>query len=366
MNTILVSNIPAPYREPVYEAVAKDLAGFMVLYCQPVEPDRQWKFLLGNYPMKFLKGTAFTYNRIYSHHVHWNPGIWAELNRLDPAVVITNGYNPSHLVAFLWARFKGRKHVAMTDGWLKSEEHLTFAHRALRWFILSQTAAFIGASNRSLELLQHYGAKVQQCFLSYLCGNNDQFPQKPNPGQSRPYDLMFSGQFIERKMPFFFCEVAELLKKQRGRLRVLLIGDGPLREETLARLAAAGVEYDYPGFLSQEELPARYASAKIFLFPTLQECWGVVVNEACAAGTPVITCDNTAVDGELIDHEVTGLVLPLDAQTWAHEADKLLTDPDVWTRLSLAARERVGAYTYSSAAKGIVAAIRFVENVSFR
>lgn len=360
MRTVLVSNIPAPYREPVYEAVARRLGEvFTVLYCQALEPDRTWKFPLGDYPKLFLKGKSFSYHRIYDHYVHWNTGVWKELGKLDPQLVITNGYNPTHLAAFFWARKHKRPHIAMTDGWLKSEEHLSFLHRLLRRFVLGRSAAFIGASHRSLELFRHYGAREEACFTSELCGNNALF--QPIPFAERPFDIMFSGQFIERKMPFFFCEVAQRIKEQRGQVRALLIGDGPLRAEALRRLEAAGVEYEYPGFLSQEELPARYASAKLFLFPTLQECWGVVVNEVCAAGTPVMTCDNTAVVGELVRDGENGCVLPLDCNAWVSAACQLLEAESSWTMFSRRSVEIVGSYTYEKAAQGILDALHFLE-----
>lgn len=358
MKAVLVSNIPAPYREPVYEAVAQAMPGeFGVLYCQPIEPDRAWKFPLGDYPKIFLEGRSFTYHRIYAHHVHWNPGIWRELDRLDPQVVVTNGYNPSHLLSFLWTVVRGRRHVAMTDGWLRSEEHLSFAHRLLRRLVIGRSKACLGASDRSVELLRHYGARPGNCFLSWLCGDNARFAALPQDDE-RPFDLLFSGQFIERKMPGFFVEVARLLHANRPGLRLLLLGDGPLRESTLASLREAGIDFEAPGFLGQEELPSRYASARLFLFPTLQECWGVVANEACAAGTPVVTCDNTAVDGELVVHGENGLVLPLDAQEWAREVGALLDDVPRRELFSRRSRERVAPYTYAAAAEGIVAALQ--------
>lgn len=358
VNSVLVSNIPAPYREPVFEEVSLQLAGnFSVFYCQQVEPDRKWTFRLGAYQRVFLIGKTFTYNRIYAHHVHLNLSVWKELSRVDPQVVITNGYNPTHLLAMIWTILHRRVHVAMTDGWLKSEEHLSFVHRLIRKVVLRRTSAFIGASNKSRAFFCAYGASDVACFTSQLCGNNEAFLAEK--GDDRTYDIMFSGQFIARKMPAFFCEVAKKLKYKRGSLRVLLIGDGPLRTKVLETLRLHGIDYNYPGFLSQEELPAQYALAKLFLFPTLQECWGVVVNEACAAGTPVITCDNTAVDGELVFDGFNGRVLPLNAQIWADAADQLLNDKERWALFSKRSRQIVAPFTYHHAAQGIVDAVQF-------
>ncbi len=258
---VLITNIPAPYREPVYEAVSRKFPEkFTVFYCQTLEKDRQWTLPTGGggYPKIFLPGRSFTYYRIYMHHVHWNQGVWRELNRQDPALVITNGYNPTHLIGFVWALVKRRPHVAMTDGWLRSEEHLSFAHRWLRRFVLGRSMAFIGASQRSLELFQRYGAPASACFQSHLCGNNTAFfAQGYRALAERPCDLMFSGQFIDRKMPDFFCEVARLVKQRRGMLKVLLIGDGPLRDQTLRTLTEMGIEVDTCG---TSELAARLAT----------------------------------------------------------------------------------------------------------
>ncbi|WP_293996586.1 glycosyltransferase family 4 protein [Sphaerotilus sp.] len=359
----LISNMPAPYREPVFEEVARHYRdNFTVLYCKRIEKDRQWQVQIGKYSHVFLPGWSFTYYRVYLHHVHWNHGVWRALNRQDPAVVITNGFNPSHLMGFLWAIAKGRTHVAMTDGWLKSEEHLTPLHRWLRRVVFRKTSAFIGASRRSLEMFQSYGAPVDACFQSHLCGDNAAFFPHGGALADRPYDLMFSGQFIDRKMPDFFCEVARLVQQRRGTLKVLLIGDGPLRAQTLQTLSDLGIAHDCPGFLSQAELPARYASAKLFLFPTRQECWGVVVNEACAAGTPVITCDNSAVDGELVQEGVNGRVLPLEAAQWAQAALALLDDEAQWSAYSRASRETVAPYTHQNAGQGIVQALQHVSS----
>jgi glycosyltransferase involved in cell wall biosynthesis len=361
LTTVLISNIPAPYREPVYETVANELPdAFTVLYCNELEKDRQWKFPPGKYPKVFLAGKSFSAQGVHLHHIHWNSEVWRQLNRLDPALVITNGYSPTHLAAFLWARVHRRPHAAMTDGWRQSEASLSEVHRWVRRVVLKRSVAFIGASFRSLELFQDYGASPDQCFQSHLCCNNDAFLRQDRAFADRPFDLMFSAQFIDLKMPDFFCEVARLIKLKRGAARVLMLGDGPLRHSIMQKLTEFGIAHDCPGYMSQESLPAYYARAKMLLFPTRQECWGVVVNEACAAGTPVMTCGNTAVDGELVVDGVNGHVLPLDPKLWAEAALALLEDAPRWTQFSQASREMVSAYTYTKAAHGLVDAVHSV------
>lgn len=66
--------------------------------------------------------------------------------------------------------------------------------------------------------------------------------------------------------------------------RLLFVGDGPAR----AALQAASPEHLYAGMRSGEDLAAHYASADLFLFPSLTETFGNVTTEALASGLPVV------------------------------------------------------------------------------
>jgi glycosyltransferase involved in cell wall biosynthesis len=355
VNVVCVTAIPAPYREKIYQAVSRRRNGdFHVIYCHKREPNRLWDVELGTYSRSFLRESFFSLRDVY---VHINFDIWTELNRLDPKLVITTGYNPTFLIAFFWCLIKGRKHIPFTDGWLKSEEHLTQIHFLARKLIFRQSAAFIGASRHSLDLFRHYGCAEQALFQSHLCVDNEYF--KGFLGSKRNYDVLFSGQFIKRKMPLFFAKVVRLLKIKKPDLRVLLLGDGPDREALLEAMRTADIDFTYAGYVSQAKLPAYYASAKLLLFPSLQDPWGVVANEACAAGVPVITCPNAGVADDLILHGYNGFVVELDAESWRDHALQLLNDDAKWNAFSVNALKKVQDYNYDVAAQGILKAIEF-------
>ena len=87
--------------------------------------------------------------------------------------------------------------------------------------------------------------------------------------------------------------------------------------------------------------------------------WGVVANEACAAGIPVITCPNAGVADDLILHGYNGFVLELDAAVWCQHVWKLLADRALLDAFSQNALTKVHGYNYEVAAQGIVAALKF-------
>ena len=115
----------------------------------------------------------------------------------------------------------------------------------------------------------------------------------------------------------------------------------------------------FAGYVSQEQLPKYYGDSKTFLFPTQNDPWGIVANEACASGTPVVTCENAGVAGELVKDGYDGYVLPLDVQSWVCVINELLDNPDDWQRLSNNALLEVEKYNFNAAANGILKACKY-------
>lgn len=357
----MVTNIPAPYREKVHELVNKELDGYHVIYCQDREINRKWEFPFGDYPRTFLKKRVINYK---GNSIHINPDVWSALNAINPDIVITCGFNPTFLMAFLWCVLKKKKHICMNDGWLKSEDKLSLFHKMIRKYVFYASDAFIGASNHSLDLYRFYNCPEEMLFKSLLCVDNEYF--KRHIEEEKKYDVMFSGQFIDRKMPRFFCCVVKKIKEKKKDCSVLILGSGPQKNEFLGQLNKFGIDYYYPGFVQQNDLPNYYASAKLFLFPTLNDPWGVVANEACAAGVPVITCENAGVANDLILNGQNGFILPLKSDIWADACFKLLNNKTLYKRFSKEAMSRVQQYNFDVAATGIIDAVKYVSEKSAR
>ena len=350
ISVVLITNIPAPYREKLHELIAKEYQNnYTVIYCAESEADRQWKFELGNYKKIFL-------SKFNKTSIHNNRKIWGELNKLNPDVVITDGFYPTMLYAFTWSLLRRKKHLVFTDGTLRSENRLTIIHKIVRKIVFSQTTAFIGVSEGSRALYKKYDIEKDRFFRSYLCVDNSQFVKLPFA--EKEYDLMFSGRFIDLKLPFFFIEIAKQVKERLGYCRVLILGSGVLKEEIFLKLEEYGIEYEYPGFVETNSLPGYFAKAKIFLFPTQNDTWGVVANEAMAAGLPVITCNDAGVAHDLVIHDQTGYVLPINKDIWSEKIVDILKDQNLYERLSANAWQHVQKYNFHNAANGVTQAIR--------
>lgn len=358
IRTAIVTNMPAPYRVPVFEGLAAtEGIDLKVFFCTGVEPDRAWSVGPLAFAHEFLRERMFAWRGRY---IHANFDVWRRLAAFAPGVVITTGFNPSHLLAWHYALGHEAGHVAMTDGTPDWEARLGWLHRHVRRLVYRRTRAFVGASDKSLALFRGYGAAGSALYRSALCVDNAAFAAAAAGASTREFDFIFCGQFIARKMPLFAIDVAASVAARMGRrVRLLMVGAGPLEQRARDAGAARSAELDcvFTGFAAQGELPFHYARAQVLLFPTAGDAWGVVVNEACAAGLPVIVSPQAGAAGELVRDGENGHVLGLDASAWADAAAALLFDSALLARMSASSLALVATYTPARAAAGLAAAV---------
>jgi alpha-1,3-rhamnosyl/mannosyltransferase len=134
----------------------------------------------------------------------------------------------------------------------------------------------------------------------------------------------------------------------RRRFPLVLAGAAGWRSaETHARIVRAQSEdwLRYLGFVSQDELPRLYAGARLFVYPSLYEGFGLPVLEAMASGTPVITSNVSSLP------EVVGgaarLVEPQDVDSIRAALEDVLQDDDWRGAASAAGLVRAASFTWS-------------------
>lgn len=350
----LVVNEPPPYRIPVFNRIAAQAGVHLqVIFCCRREPNRRWDLPQMAFSHVFLRERITT---VDGRYIHNNPDVFLALTRFAPDVVVGNGFNPTHLYAMAWCALRRRPYVPMTDGTLRSEQALSWIHLAVRRFVYRRALAFIAASVGGIALYRDYGVPAERCYLSCLCIDNQRY-QPAQPAPARTHDFIFCARLEPGKNPAFAIEVAARCAQRLGRrTRLLFVGSGSLEAE-LYRIAAAAIEHvdvSFHGFANQAELPRLYQSAQLFLFPTLADVWGVVANEACAAGLPVLVSPHAGVANELIVDGQNGFVLPLNSDAWVEAAVALLADEARCAAYGERALLKVAPYGFGQAAQGIL------------
>ena len=106
---------------------------------------------------------------------------------------------------------------------------------------------------------------------------------------------MFSGKLIPRKRPLDLATAARYLPE---RVNILFVGDGSIADEVRAVTpVGTGV---VTGFVNQSELPSYYHAADLLILPSEDEPWGLVVNEAMAAGVLPVVSDRVGAAPDLV------------------------------------------------------------------
>lgn len=353
---VLVTNAPAPYRVPALALLARNPdISLNVIYCTHSHIDKTLDTNEHGFESYFLTKPYYAFERRF---IHIDIGVIKLLRELRPDVVITTGYIPTFLYAFLWAWWRGVPHIVMTDGTLNSERSYSWVHRLIRRIVFNRSASFIGACQGSLDLFKSYGVTEEKLFKAPLAINNQRFFNQNNTEEK--VDFIFCGRLIKYKGPLFALEVVAEVSKRLGRIiSIDFVGSGN-QEDNLRQRAKELKDYvqvRFHGYATQEVLPAYYKAAKIFLLPSEWDPWGVVGNEACAAGLPVIVSPYAGVAGELVLDGENGFVRELDLQQWTTAAVDLLSNQALREHMGDRAREIVQNFSFEAAANAMHAAI---------
>lgn len=151
------------------------------------------------------------------------------------------------------------------------------------------------------------------------------------------------GQFIYRKG---FDVLLRAWAKVDSEYELYIIGAQPTVEykEIREKLQLSNVHFE--GFKTKEQLKSYYQAADLFVFPTREDIWGLVINEAMANGLPVITTDKCVAGLELIENGKNGYIVPAnnDAEL-ANKIIEILQNDAEREEMARHSLEQIGNYT---------------------
>jgi len=160
--------------------------------------------------------------------------------------------------------------------------------------------------------------------------------------------LLYVGRLGREKNLRYLIQAMQLLARRGGtgaggaRFKLVIVGQGPMRRMLAANLPDA----HFTGPLEGAELSRWYASADVFVFPSIAETFGNVVLEAFASGLPVVGVDAGSVRELVIPHS-NGRLAPVDSPaTFADHVHSLLQRPAELARLASGARATAAQYRW--------------------
>jgi glycosyltransferase involved in cell wall biosynthesis len=172
--------------------------------------------------------------------------------------------------------------------------------------------------------------------------------------------LLFVGLFSPRKNIGCTLKAFKILKEvYRVPHQLVLVGEnGWGFREDLRLIKLFGLEKDvvFTGYVADEDLPAVYSLADVFVLPSIYEGFGMPVVEAMACGTPVVT-SNTSALAEVVGGSGV-LIDPYNPEEIAHKVNLIITDKKLRASLSEAGKERAGQFCWDKAARELIKAFQ--------
>jgi glycosyltransferase involved in cell wall biosynthesis len=375
---VIVTEIIAPYRIPVFNALAqREEIDLHVIFLSENDPTlRQWLVYKDEikFPYSVLPSCR---RRIGKHNLLLNRGLRSALNRINPDAVICGGYN--YVACWAAARWAKSRRVPVLL-WTESTAFDLRDRHALvelaKKYFLSLCDAFVVPGKSSREYLQELGIEESRIVTAPNAVDNLLFSQtaisaRKDQAQIRTRHrlparyFLCVGRLIREKGIFDLLDAyASLNAETRSSVGLVFVGEGADSEELRSNASpiAPGIIH-FLGFIHREQLPEIYALAEAFFFPTHSDPWGLVVNEALACGLPVICSSVAGCAADLIKHGSNGFVVPpRDPVQLSAVMETVAADSGLRTEMGRRSREQIDAYSPALWADGIAKAVRLARH----
>lgn len=293
--------------------------------------------------------------------------LWACLKSRARHVFLCDFQLPQIFVAALVLRLLGRRVVVMQDSKFDDKQRVLLREIGKAILYLPYAAALVG-SPRSKVYLEYLGMASARVIVGYDGVSMARLVRhagtEPAPGGvphgSRHFTVI--ARFVPQKNLAAAIEAyAFYCSECAGRPRELhLCGTGPLEGE-LKRMAAGLPGVQFRGYLQEEEIARTLASSLALILPSIEEPFGLAINEAIALGVPVIASTNCGACDLLVRTAVNGYVVePDNVEGMARFMALLDRDAAEWRRLARNTerfRAEADAQCFVHGVEGVLAAL---------
>jgi len=309
-----------------------------------------------------------------------NLGIIGELRRGKFDVVIVGGYSLFSFWLAFYAAYISKTPFILTGeppSPYKSRLRILIMNNLKRLFLprlidMASAILYIGQKSKDYYLSFRKDIEDKLFFCPYSVDNDFYFskakeylPKKDELKKELGIPLglpviLFLSKLIYWKRPMFLLEAFVKLNTPSV---LVYVGSG-YRYKALKKLVAREniKNVVFFGFQNYTQIPKFYAISDIFVFPSLGESWGLVVNEAMCFGLPIITTNRVMSSYDLVRHGENGyIVKPEDSQDFQGRLEYLLSHPEERKRMGAVSMEIISKWNYSQYLKGLLSALDYIK-----
>lgn len=313
---LYITNIPSPYRVEFFNQLGEKVK-LTVCFERTNATNRE---------QSWLTLQSKTYDTITLNGINYGEDscisfdIIKYINRYKKNVIIVANYtSPSCIIAILYMKIKKIPFIITADGgFIRNDKWII---KRIKTLLMSSATYWIVSGKKTQEYACYYGAKKDKVFIVPFTSQKGSdildFPlatdykynlKKKLRISTERICLLFVGQIIERKGVDILNKVAEQLSDDF----CILIAGGTKENYVETFNCQPCSKICFLGFLGKEKLKEYYKAADIFIFPTREDIWGLVINEAMSCGLPVITTEACIAGVELIENGYNGYIVKVE------------------------------------------------------
>lgn len=356
MKVLFSTNLPSPYRVDFFNQLGK-MCELTVCYERHGASDRDSKW----------KGDcANNFNEVY---LPLKP-IGADLSQGNALVdfikkndfdilILTNYVSPSVMKAIFYCRTHKIPFLMEYDGGFNKKD--SFPKSIIKKFLISSASGHLTTCEEHIKYLKSLGIKDEDIFKYPFTSLKDEdlvedvvpYEEKANLreklGIKEQKMVLSIGQFIHRKGFDVLMNAVKDIDKNIG---VYIVGGEPTQEYIQLKQELGLTNVYFVPFKSKEELKDYYKAADLFVLPTREDIWGLVINEAMANSLPCITTDKCIAGLELVRDDENGFIIESGNVDMLREKMLyILNNQEISQKMSQSGLEIIKNYTISKMAQ---------------
>lgn len=232
----------------------------------------------------------------------------------------------AYVTMIIVAKMTGKKVLLFAESWYPSNRIIdNLKGIFIRLFV---DAFLVSGSRAKAHFSNRLGISTEKLVEKYSVVDNLHFRNEPVSLNGSPV-LLCVARFAEEKNLGFLIEVFQSSRLLLKGWELKIIGGGPLK--TYLRNKINTPQIKLLDWVSYEELPELYHNSNCFILPSIFEPWGLVVNEAMAAGLPIIVSEQCGCAPDLVQA----------TNGWVFDANDKASLENVFTNLSLLSLEQL-------------------------
>lgn len=350
MKVLFISRGPSPYRVSFFNELGKICDLTVLFELRPNEVnDRDLSWFnedYDNFKAVYLKKIVRIKNDNFSVEVlkYLKKGLYD--------VIIIGMYStPTQMLCIEYMKLMKIPYALSSDGGFIKEEF--FLNRLIKKHFIKGANLYFSSSKGTSRYLQNYGANENICIYPFTTTKELDLPNtildsnakqilKKDLGMNPNHKIILGvGQFVPRKG---FDILIKASKQLDEKVDIYIIGGKPTSE--YLKLRGSKKNIFFIDFKSKYELSRYYEAADLFVLPTREDIWGLVINEAMGYGLPVITTDKCLAGLELIENDINGYIVEADnINELSNRINMIINNEKLCYKMSINNFEKIKYYT---------------------